>query len=266
MQIVRDCETLDIGGKAVNLCRLREFCSVPAFFVIRLDSPDEIDDPKNQTKILAECERQGFDVMAVRSSASVEDSEEASFAGMFETQLGILPQDVLGAISSVLSASSAPRVVQYAQAFGVESGSVRMSVIVQQLVRSRVSGVCLTRVPVADALTIEACYGLGEPLVSGSVTPDRYVVRRESLDIVRIETGYQSRQTRCAPGNGIEVREIPFHLRSAQKLTVDEIACIAESSLQVEKHLGFTSADIEWAIAEVVLHILQARPLSSRLK
>lgn len=263
MQIVRDCETLDIGGKAANLCRLREFCNVPPFFVIRFDSPDEIDDPSNQAEILAECSRQGFEVMAVRSSASCEDSDEASFAGMFETRLGVTAPGVLDAVRAILNTACSPRVVEYAEARGLTRSSIQMAVVIQQLVHSRVSGVCLTRTPTSDTVTIEACYGLGEALVSGTIQPDTYLLDTGSTAVLDERVAYQSRMAVADPdGMGIAWRDVPFHKRHARKLDATDIRAVGSMSLSIERALGFDGADVEWTFHEGRLHVLQARPLA----
>jgi len=261
MQIVRNCETLDIGGKAANLCRLREFCTVPPFFVVRFESPNEIDDPSNQAEILAECSRQGFDVMAVRSSASCEDSDEASFAGMFETRLGVTALAMLDAVRAILDTTCSPRVVEYAEALGLTRSSIQMAVVIQQLVHSRVSGVCLTRAPTSDTITIEACYGLGDLLVRGDITPDTYILARQTQAIERVSVGYQARRLELSTNGEVVSQRVPFHQCNARKLTSDEAVQIGNRSLQIEAKLRLSSADIEWAIADSVLHVLQARPL-----
>lgn len=260
MQIVRDCETLDIGGKAANLCRLKEFCNIPPFFVVRFDAPYEIDDSANRKRIVTECERQGFGVMAVRSSASCEDSDEASFAGIFETRLGVTAPDVLDAVRAVLGAARAPRVAEYAEAVGLTPSSIQMAVVIQQLVRSRVSGVCLTRAPTFDTITIEACYGLGELLVGGRLSPDRLVLDRRSQTILSNTVGYQKQQLMLEGGAHLELKSIPFHQRSTSKLAVEEAVHIGYHCLEIESALDFKAADIEWALDSSSLHILQARP------
>lgn len=262
MQIVRDCETLNIGGKAANLCRLREFCSVPPFFIVCFDSPEEIDNPTKQREIVNECERRGFDVMAVRSSASCEDSEEASFAGMFETILGASKDNLMEAMSSVILSVRNKRVAAYCATTGIQSERIRMFIIVQRLVSSRVSGVCLTRGRSQNELVIEACYGLGAGLVDGRITPDRYILSRDSLVVLNKSISYQANKL-IADRQKFQVGEgtIPFHRRASAKLTRKEVLDIGDLCLSIERKLGLDGADVEWAYEDEQLFILQTRPL-----
>ena len=262
MQIVRDCETLDIGGKAANLCRLREFCNVPPFFVVRFDDPEEINDHANKEKILAECHEQGFELMAIRSSASCEDSDKASFAGMFETILGANKDDLMEAMSSVVLSVRNKRVAAYCATTGIQIERIRMFVIVQRLVSSCVSGVCLTRGQSQNELVIEACYGLGAGLVDGRITPDRYILSRDSLVVLNKSISYQANKL-TADRQKLQVEEgtIPFHRRASAKLTNKQVLDIGALCLSIERELGLGGADVEWAYEDKQLFILQTRPL-----
>lgn len=263
MRIDTEEDTLSLGGKSSQLHRLREICAdVPPFFTVEFDSSNEVRDPHTQKKLVEYCVSRGFDLVAVRSSASCEDAPETSFAGMFKTILNVRPPRLADAISEVLHSVHNKRVIEYCKAHDLDPKKISMSVIIQKMVRSRVSGVCFTRIDEnPDALMIEACYGLGESLVSGKITPDTYIVDRESLQIIKETIGYQKIYLPAPQRNEkTSYQEIPFHKRNSRKISHSEIRNIAEKSLKAERHLNLLAADIEWAIENDVVYILQARP------
>ena len=239
------------------------FFDVPAFFVISFDNPDEILDPRNQESIVQQCQNQNLEIVAVRSSANIEDSDQTSFAGMFNTVLNVPSSEVISAILEVLDSTRNKRLFQYCETHEIEMNRIQMNVIVQKMIRSRVSGVCFTRTQNnSDQLVIEACYGLGEALVSGKLTPDLYIIERNSLNLKGTSIAYQKVELHIAEKKFGPPRyiEIPFHKRNAKKLTLDEIKEVAKKSLLIEEHLGFIAADIEWTFEGKNLYILQARP------
>jgi pyruvate,water dikinase len=203
--------------------------------------------------------------MAVRSSASCEDSPSASFAGMFHTELAVKLPDIIDAITKVLSSVLSKRVADYCETQSISQRNIRMTVIIQKMIASRVSGVCFTKQQNMDkALLIEACYGLGEPLVAGRVTPDSYVLSRDTMQLISMSIGYQKEamildeQTRT-----VLYKEIAFHKRNSRKLTWDELKAIAVTCLHVENCLAFNAADIEWTFEESSFYLLQARPYTA---
>lgn len=266
MQINPKPSLSEIGGKAYQLYRLEQSHSVPAFFVLSFDEADEIDDPIVQGAISEYAQAQNFALMAVRSSANCEDSEDASFAGLFETVLNVTHEGLVPAVRKVLASVQGQRVADYCQALGLDQSKIRMAVIVQEMMRSRVSGVCLTRMEEKrDLLVIESCYGLGEALVSGKVSPDTYSLDRCTLSEMMVSVGYQKvmlSPTVDGPGKAA-YKPVPFHKRNARKLTPDETRAVATTCLSVERRLGYVAADVEWTFEGDTLHILQARPYSA---
>ena len=250
----------NVGGKAYQLYHLKEICNVPDFFVVSFDNPEEIFDKKNQQIIYNHCISQKFELMAVRSSANCEDSSESSFAGMFKSILGVRPDGLIEAIEEVLDSVIADRVKGYCQVNGIDFSKIKMSVIVQKMVDSRVSGVCFTRMNDRnDNLIIEACLGLGELLVSGQVKPDTYILDRETCLILEESIGYQKFRQKLSVNNNSLYEEIPFYKRNSRKLSDEEIKKIAKASILIEKQLGFYSADVEWSFEMDNFYILQAR-------
>ena len=109
---------------------------------------------------------------AVRSSANVEDGHDASFAGIFESRLGISVNALEEAVRQVLNSAASDRVALYSETHGYRTGEISMSVVIQRMVDADRSGVCLThREQDDDVAIVEAVYGLGELLVSGSAEP-----------------------------------------------------------------------------------------------
>lgn len=260
MQINPDSELNTWGGKAFNLHRLQDVCHVPPFYVICFQSPDEIEDGNIQEQLLRYWDACKYNIAAVRSSASVEDSYLTSFAGIFDTVLGVTRDNLIIAIKKVLDSVNSQRVIDYCKAHSISKTSIQMSVIVQRLVSSRVAGVCFTKTKqTGDHLIIEACFGLGEALVSGKITPDTYLVNRETLIIESQKIGYQTTSLQFDNHGKVVYQPLPFFKRNAKKLTNDEIKEIAKVSLLIEKQLSIVPCDIEWAFEKDTLLMVQAR-------
>ena len=232
----------NLGGKGYQLHRLKEFCTVPRFFVIKFDSFDEIVDTAVQAAIYSHFDKQNFDLVSVRSSATVEDGAASSFAGMFESILNVSRENLIDAVKQVVNSVKSERVRGYCIAKGIDHNLVGMRVIVQQMVKSDVSGVAFTKIQGGDKnITIEAVQGLGDALVSGRVNPDNYLVDRTTLEIREKDVAHHNTHEFIASG---DVKEL------------------AKVCLEIEKKLGFVGADIEWAFAKGKLYILQARAVT----
>src|SRR5947209_7435672 len=225
----------EVGGKAYQLNRLKQLCNVPPFFIVKFDRPDEINEPEKQERVTDYFRSRRFTSVAVRSSATVEDSPAASYAGMFETVLNVSADHLIAAMQSVIGSVNNHRVIDYCDAVGFDHRQIQMAIIVQQMVSSRVSGVCFTRFRKDDDnLIIEACLGLGEALVSGRVTPDAYFVHRQTFAVESEKIGYQSVWLPPSGPSQRSYEQLPFFKRTAKKLTNSEIKEIAETSLMIE--------------------------------
>ena len=256
--IINPEPTIDnVGGKGFQLLQLQNVCPVPRFFILQFNSNEEIDDVGVQNEILDYFILNGYEEVAVRSSATQEDSSKASFAGMFDTLLCIKEDRLIDAIREVLQSVHSERVKAYAALKNLCAESIRMCVVVQEMVKSRVSGVCFSRESEnGSSLLLEACYGLGEALVSGLITPDTYRIDRETLSTVFQQIGFQ----RVEYDSTGALCQIPFHKRNAKKLTDNELQTISKFALDIEKKLNYHAADIEWAIQDNSLFFLQVRP------
>jgi len=251
----------NLGGKGYQLSLLKDICSVPEFFVIAFDNFNEVNDSSIQNTILEYYNKMKFDLVSVRSSATLEDSVKTSFAGMFETKLNVNKDNLIEAIREVVSSAANDRVKEYCKLNNIDYNLLKMRVVIQKMVDSRISGVCFTRTgDHLNSMLIEACFGLGEALVSGTVTPDTFQINRDNFKIEKQVIGYQKNMLTL---NEKKYREVPLHKRNTRKLTDDEIKELVQISLKIEKKLNYKAVDIEWAFENDKLYILQARPIST---
>lgn len=213
---------------------------------------------------LAELAPQGEPV-AVRSSATTEDSDEASFAGLQDTYLWQLgPEQVLDAVRRCWASLYSLESVTYRRKHGLPEAGVAMGVVIQRMVDARCAGVMFTRSPTTgdrSVITIEGAWGLGSAVVSGEVTPDRWVIGKLTGDIsVRDISDKHIRQV-PAPGGGIVDEAVPDAERQVPCLSDDDLQRLRAIARQTEKHYG-KPQDIEWAIdrANGAILLLQSRP------
>lgn len=202
--------------------------------------------------------------LAVRSSATAEDSEDASFAGLQETCLWVkgaeaVLKSVLTSWASLYSVAS----ISYRRERGMPEEGVAIAVVVQKMVDARSAGVMFTRSPLSgdnSVITVEATWGLGSALVSGEVTPDRFVIGKITGEISVREITHKLIQHVPAEGGGIRQIDTPEQLRRAPSISDPELKALAEIGFKIERHYG-RPQDIEWAIdrsGEILL--LQSRP------
>lgn len=202
---------------------------------------------------------------AVRSSATAEDLEGASFAGLQETYLNVQGTDaVLEAIRKCWGSLFTARVLVYRARKGFDHRSVRLAVLVQKMVDSTVSGILFTRDPNTgeNHMIIEAGFGLGEAIVGGEVTPDHYVVDGVTQRIVHKQISEQKIRLVRADGGGNRREEIPEADRSRQKLSDERIDKLASLARVIESHYR-RPMDIEWCLEGSALYIVQARPVTT---
>jgi len=202
-------------------------------------------------------------LVAVRSSATAEDLPDASFAGQQDTFLNVSPEDLAEKVRACWSSLFTSRAISYREEKGFSHEEVLLSVGVMEMVQARSSGVTFTIEPVSgetNKIIINAAWGLGEAVVSGRVTPDEYVVAKDSLEI--LERHVSAKKEKCVrrPEGDTDYIEVPEDMQSVPALTDEEVILIAEEAKNIEAHYG-GAQDIEWAIDdEGKLFILQARP------
>ena len=209
----------------------------------------------------------GDSPVAVRSSATAEDLPEASFAGQQETYLNVQSEeDVLTAIRQCWSSLWTTRALAYRLRRGIGSHTVRLAIVVQQMVHADSAGVLFTINPItghADEMVINATWGLGEALVEGHVTPDMVIVDRATGAVKKLEVG-RKEVTIAAAERGIKEYVTDAVQRQKTVLTNKQITDLTQLGDQIETLFG-TPQDIEWAIADEHIFILQARPITTRI-
>ena len=205
---------------------------------------------------------------AVRSSATVEDLPEASFAGQHDSFLNVRGNDaVIAAVKRCWLSLFSERAISYRMRKGIAPGRAQMAVIVQQLIPADAAGVMFTADPASgnsDSILIEAAFGLGEAVVQGKVTPDRIEVSRSALRVVRREMGVKGMQI-VADEHGVREELLPTGETSSPVLDDETASQVAELGLKVE-HLFGAPQDIEWAQRDGRLFLLQSRPITSKAR
>ncbi len=203
--------------------------------------------------------------VAVRSSAVTEDIGKASAAGQQETYLNIKGSlNVVEAVKKCWASMFTPRAIYYRNQKNLPQDA-GISVVVQKMVNSEKSGVMFTLNPVNPAetnvITIEAVWGLGETIVQGEVTPDHYVVDKETGKIIEKKIGKKIwERIRDEFGKTVK-REVPDDRKEAQVLTDDEIVSVAAYGKKIEEFYG-RPQDIEFAVERGKIYIVQARPVT----
>jgi pyruvate,water dikinase len=205
--------------------------------------------------------------VAVRSSATAEDTEAASFAGMNETFLNVRGADaVLDAVRRCWSSLFGARTVFYRAKRGFGQADMDIAVVVQRQVLATRAGVMFTIDPASgerDRLVIEGSFGLGEAVVSGSVSPDRYVVEKEGLAIIAREVRRKELVIEPLPDGGTVTRELHGDEAKRPVLNDDEVREVAELGRRIEEHYG-SPQDTEWCYdADGAAWMLQSRPVTS---
>ena len=205
--------------------------------------------------------------VAVRSSATAEDTEAASFAGMNETFLNVRgPDEVVDAVRRCWSSLFGARTVFYRAKQGFGQADMDIAVVVQIQILSTRAGVMFTIDPASgdhDRLVIEGSLGLGESVVSGQVSPDRYVIDKQTLHILKRDVKRKELIIEPLPDGGTRTRELSGDESTQPVLTDDEVRRVAELGIRDEKHYG-TPQDTEWAFDEEgIAWMLQSRPVTS---
>ncbi len=209
----------------------------------------------------------GAPLVSIRSSATAEDLPDYSFAGQQETYLSVCGEEqVLWYVKKCWASLWGQRSIAYRQKNGFLHEKVALSVVVQTMVQSEKSGVLFTLNPLSgnnEEMMINASWGLGESIVSGRVTPDTFrIAKREETLILEKALGSKEMQTVTGPEGLTEETSVPDTLRNRFCLEEPELRELRELGLRVEYHYG-RPQDIEWAIAEGRLYLLQARPVTA---
>jgi pyruvate,water dikinase len=215
--------------------------------------------------------------VAVRSSATLEDLPDLSFAGQQDTFLNVIGAPaLLRAVVDCWSSLWTGRAIGYRMRNGLDRASVALAVIVQEMAPSDVSGVLFTANPLTGLLSesvIDATFGLGEALVAGQVEPDHFVVDARSGEIRSMALGAKQVATRGRPGGGVET--VTEGAGARQALAPEEVRELVRLGQRVQAEYG-APQDIEWALVRpdgdgrigirspgYKLYLLQSRPITS---
>lgn len=204
-------------------------------------------------------------IVAVRSSATAEDLPDASFAGQQETFLNIKGEAAL--ISSVQKCWASlygARAIYYRAKQGFDDSTVNIAVVVQQLVHSEKAGVMFTSHPITGEpqTIIEGSWGLGEAVVSGSVSPDKYVFDQRTEKVNDIYIANKKVEIIADGDHGTKLADVPKARQDAQVLAEAEIAKLAMYGKIAEDHYGVPQ-DVEWGVVGGTIYILQSRPITT---
>jgi len=208
--------------------------------------------------------------VAVRSSATAEDTAEASFAGMNETFTNVVEATLMQRILDCWASLWGSRVVAYRHSLGL-TDEPTIAVVVQRMVDSESSGVMFTVDPISQdrgRLLIEGAYGLGEVVVGGQVEPDTYFVARPhdpakgDVQLLSARVGSKAHKiVRQADGSEARV-EVPKAQREARVLDDAQVLEIASLGLRIEEHYG-SPQDVEWALHDGKMYVVQSRPITT---
>jgi pyruvate,water dikinase len=206
--------------------------------------------------------------VAVRSSATAEDLAGASFAGQYETFLDVIGEDsLLDAVIRCWASMWTARVTMYRHNKGFDHGEIGIAVVVQKMIDPDVAGVMFVGNPMnarADEIVINASWGLGEMVVSGSVTPDEYIVDRDTFSIKRRSLGSKELQVVRDKKNksGTIQEPVPITFKDQYTLSDDQVSALAEMGWQVTTYYEGLPQDIEWALKDDAFFLLQSRPVT----
>lgn len=222
--------------------------------------------PPDLHKCIADAYGQlGEPPVAVRSSATAEDLADASFAGQQDTYLGIRGRDALiDAVRRCWASLWTDRAVEYRRQQRVIDDDLALAVVVQQMVAPEVAGVLFTRNPMGDsgAMLVSSAYGLGESVVAALVTPDSFTLGRNPVTVLARDIGSKETRIDAVEGGGTRTTNVAASDRERPSLSDDDLTALVELGQKVEDHYG-TGQDLEWAIADGELYLLQARPITT---
>ena len=204
-------------------------------------------------------------IVAVRSSATAEDLPDASFAGQQETYLNIKGEAaLLEAVQKCWASLYGARAIYYRAKQGFDDHTVNIAVVVQQLVHSEKAGVMFTSHPITgEPLTIiEGSWGLGEAVVSGSVSPDKYIFDQRSEKVDDVLISNKKVEIIADGDHGTKLVDVPASRQDTQVLSTAEITKLAMYGKIAENHYGIPQ-DVEWGIVNGIIYILQSRPITT---
>jgi len=260
----------EVGGKGASLGEMTKAgIQIPSGFIVTAQAhkkfinesmPVDIED-----EILKNFDELGAQRVAVRSSAITEDSSQSSWAGQLETYLNVSRNDLISKIRECWNSIKSERALSYAENQNLSEEDLFVAVIVQKMVESKSSGVMFTVNPITkdeNEIMIEAGFGLGELLVQGLITPDNFIVDKQTLKIKNKDI--QSQDTMLVFQDGMNKEIIvPEEKKNEQSISDEIVKDLAGIGKKIEAHYG-KPQDIEWGIdGQSKIWILQSRPITT---
>ena len=252
------------GGKGASLGEMTQAgLPVPPGFVITADAFKEFSTSDWPTDFRDEL-RDAFlqlrsEFVAVRSSATAEDSADMSCAGILETYLNTTKETLEQNILKCWQSAHSSRAESYCA-----GQNLLVAVVIQVMVPSEVAGITFTVHPVTqdrNQMIVEACWGLGELIVGGQCTPDSYVIDKTSQKIIEENISEQEEMIIRGP-QGNQTISVSSELSNQRKLSIEQLLELSVICQRIEKHYGYP-CDIEWAFANNQFYILQSRPITT---
>jgi phosphohistidine swiveling domain-containing protein len=201
---------------------------------------------------------------AVRSSATAEDLSEASFAGQHDTYLNVSGESqLLDSVRRCWISLFTDRAIGYRARHGFDHRQIELAVVIQRMVVPQAAGVMFTADPVSGrrgTILINAAYGLGEAVVSGLVNPDLYRIEKDGT--VDKSIADKRLAIESLPSGGVAQQDVPEVMRKVQALPDEKIEELAALGRRIQNHFG-SPQDIEWALADGCIQVLQSRPITS---
>lgn len=201
--------------------------------------------------------------VAVRSSATDEDSISSSWAGCFESYLNVDKSNLIESIQMIWASLYNPRCLTYKFNNDIKK-DISVGVVVQEMIQSEVSGICFTAHPVTgdkNTVIIEAGFGIGEAIVGGKITPDMYLVHKQKKQITYKQISEQRIKYSQGKKNN-SVYKVDKEKQSIQKLSDDQIITLFEKCIYIEEIFG-SFQDIEWAFVDNSFYITQSRAITT---
>lgn len=202
--------------------------------------------------------------IAVRSSATSEDSSSAAWAGQLDSYLNTTEQTLFENIKKCWASLFTPRAILYKFEQKLDNDKISVAVVIQKMIQAQESGIAFSVHPVTqdkNQIIIEAGFGLGEAVVSGSITPDSYVIDKQGLKILDINVNNQTKVLQKKDRGGNEWKKIGEQGKK-QVLTEEDIVSLSKLIVKIEKHYGFP-CDIEWTKEKGKFYIVQSRPITT---
>ncbi len=257
------------GGKSCSLGELLQAgIQVPNGFAISAEAHKEFGNkPFSQEfeeEIQAAYRNLGLKRVAVRSSALAEDSSKASWAGQLETYLNVELNNIEDKIRKCWKSITTTHAVSYAIGKSFKQEDLLVGVAVQHMIESEVAGVIFTADPIehnASNIIIEALFGLGEMLVQGLVTPDRFIVDHKSCEVIDFNIAIKDQQMVYKNGANV-IRSVPDKIADKATLRETQVVDLARLGLKIEEHYK-RPQDIEWALVDNNFYVVQSRPITT---